>query len=73
MIIKIAQMALSYYLNKLRKVGKVLDGVILRALHKLAATSAGQLKAFKWFKAPSVSRFSAEACFLWMAVRIWDC
>ncbi len=56
-------MTLSYYLNKLRKDGKVLDGMILRALHKLAAPSAGHLKAFKWFKAPYASRFNAEACY----------
>lgn len=81
MIIEIAQMVFSYYLNNLRKDGNVLDGMILRTLHKLAAQSAGQLKALKFFKAPNASRFRAEACystrglfmFLWMAVRIGDC
>ncbi len=44
-LIEIVQMALSYYLNKLRK--ETMDGMILRALHELVAPSAGQLKVFK--------------------------
>ncbi len=48
MMIEIAQMALCYYLNKLRKDCFLKHGrMILRALHELAAPSAGQLKAFK--------------------------
>ncbi len=42
MIIEIAEMALSYYLNKPRKDYRK-DGMVLRALHELAAPSAGQL------------------------------
>ncbi len=41
----------------------IIDGMVLRALHELTAPSAGQLKAFKWFKAPNASGFSAETCY----------
>lgn len=36
----------------------------LRALHELAVPSAGQFKAFKWFKAPNANRIRAEMCYL---------
>ncbi len=63
MMIEIAQMALSYCLINCEKIvfWNIMDVMVLKALHELAAPSAGQLKAFKWFKAPNASRISAEA------------
>ncbi len=61
MMIEIARMALSYYLNKLLKDCFLKSWTEWSwALHELAAPSAVQLKAFKWFKA---RRFSAETCY----------
>ncbi len=75
MMIEIAQMALSYYLNKLRKDrfrkhhGRNGPESAARARSAICRT----VKAFKWFKAPNASRFSAETCTVseWELTSLW--
>ncbi len=81
-------MALSYYRkytvnsfwNYVFSEISFIDGMVLRALQELAAPSAGQLKAFKIFKAPNANRITSTlervtrpGDFLSMAVGIWNC
>ncbi len=60
MMIEIVQMTLSYFLNKLLKDCFLKRGRNDPESAELVAPSAGQLKVFKSFKAPNVSRISAE-------------
>ncbi len=66
MMIEIVQMTLSYFLNKLLKDCFLKYG---RNDPESAEPSAGQLKAFKSFKPPNVSRISAETrVTTWLAI-----
>ncbi len=64
MMIEIAQMALSYYpkINCEKIVfSNIMDGMILRALHELAAPSAGQLQSVQMIQ--SAKRYNIAVLF----------